>query len=91
MEELYRFIRLLSRDMDFGSSSNTDGDNKHAHFGGADEILNQMRLLTGGDHPHVFLRRTVKGRKALHSIRQKLRFRLQRTWISTIFDSFLND
>ena len=42
---------------------------RNAFFGGADEILDQIRLLTGGGHAHVFLRRTAKGRKALHAIR----------------------
>ncbi len=40
-----------------------------AVVGGADEILDHMRLLTGGGHAHVFLRRPAKGRKALHSVR----------------------
>ena len=37
-------------------------------FGGADEILDQMRSLTGGGHAHVFLRRTIEGRSALHPV-----------------------
>ena len=36
--------------------------------GGADEILDQMRSLTGGGHAHVFLRRTIEGRSALHPV-----------------------
>ncbi len=43
--------------------------NKNHRYGGADEILDQIRLLTGGGHAHVFLRRPAKGRKALHSVR----------------------
>ena len=35
--------------------------------GGADEILDQMRSLTGG-HAHVFLRRKIEGRSALHPL-----------------------
>ena len=37
-------------------------------FGGADEILDQMRSLTGGGHAHVFLRRTIEGRSALYPV-----------------------
>ena len=36
--------------------------------GGADEILDQMRLLTGGGHAHVFLRRKIEGCSALHPV-----------------------
>ena len=35
---------------------------------GADEILDQMRSLTGGGHAHVFLRRTIEGRSALYPV-----------------------
>ena len=38
------------------------------HFGDADEILDQMRSLTGGGHAHVFLRRTIKSRSALYPV-----------------------
>ena len=37
-------------------------------IGGADEILDQMRSLTGGGHAHVFLRRTIEGRSALYPV-----------------------
>ena len=37
-------------------------------LGGADEILDQMRSLTGGGHAHVFLRRTIEGRSALYPV-----------------------
>ena len=37
-------------------------------FGGADEILDQMRSLTGGGHAHVFLRRKIEGCSALHPV-----------------------
>jgi len=36
--------------------------------GDADEILDQMRSLTGGGHAHVFLRRTIEGRSALYPV-----------------------
>ena len=37
----------------------------HSKNGGADEILDQMRSLTGGGHANVLLRRTIEERSAL--------------------------